>query len=180
MSQHPPHWHHNAWDHATDKRQDEQQVTTIMPANFIAVLPKYKLEQGPTFLLACDATGIDWLRCRFAEFSVAPANSSFVVGNGNPIASDGRCELTITLAEAGSRQLISAQRNMTFIWRIPREDSEEVATKLSILRDTNVPCHQYFGDGGGPYQTIVVTKNEEPIDLIRAMRDCKPWVRTNT
>jgi hypothetical protein len=156
------------------------QITTVLPTNFIAVVPKYKLEQGPTFLLACDATGLDWLTCRFGEFSTSPANSNFLVGDGSPIASDGKCQLTITLTDERNRQPISPKRKVTFIWRISREDSVEATEMLSVMRDSNSPCHQYFRNGSGPYQTLVVTKNEEPIDLIRAMRDRKPWARENT
>ena len=59
-----------------------------METNFIALVPGFKFERRPTFVLTCDAAGLRWLRDAFLELVEAESEDSFIVGDGIPIASD--------------------------------------------------------------------------------------------
>jgi hypothetical protein len=143
--------------------------------NLLALIQKYKFERGPTLVLACDVEGLTWLRDRFTELCNSTVGVKFVVGESLPITSDGKCSLVVALAERGETGRIDRNDATHFTWNITREDAVNAADMLETLVSSNIPGHQYLTDARGSYQTVVVIKNEEPIELIRAMRDGIPW-----
>ena len=62
-----------------------------METNFIALVPGFKFERRPTFVLTCDAAGLRWLRDAFLELVEAESEDSFIVGDGIPIAHTATC-----------------------------------------------------------------------------------------
>jgi hypothetical protein len=115
------------------------------------------------------------LRDRFIELCNTINGVKFVVGESHPITSDEKCTLVVTLAMGGRANTIVRNDATHFTWSISREGAANAADKLETLITSNIPGHQYLTDASGSYQTVVVIKNEEPIELIRAMRDSRPW-----
>src|SRR3954447_22022428 len=97
-------------------------------------------------------------------------------GSGSlPITSDGKCSLVVALAEIRRSGRIDRNDATHFTWKITREDAVNAADMLETLVSSNIPGHQYLTDARESFQTVVVIKDEEPIDFIRAMRDGIPW-----
>ncbi|WP_291870108.1 hypothetical protein [Bradyrhizobium sp.] len=142
-----------------------------METNFIALVPSFKFEPDPTFVLACDAIGLRLLRDSFLELENAEPETFFVVGDGVKMASDERCRLTIVRASVGEESEILRSNQSECIWRIARSDAVTIAAKLLSLFESNIPGHQYLEVERGRYRTVVVTKDEYPVGTIRAMRD---------
>jgi|SRR5579872_659568 len=141
-----------------------------MQTNFIALVPRFKFEAGPTFLLACDAIGLHFLCQNFLELVDSGPETSFVIGDGLTIASDDRCRLTVMTADDVEKSGI-VQSKSGFTWRVSRADAAAIAAKVLSLLTSNVPGHQYLEVQGGCYRSVIVTKQEYPVDTIRAMRD---------
>jgi hypothetical protein len=133
-----------------------------MTSNLIALVPEFKIERRPTFVLNCDVEGLKWLHDRFCDLSIAESEESFVIGDGAPIVSDERCGLTVLNVRCGPSE---------FIWRITPTNCAFVAVQIETLLESNTPGHQYLEIQHGEYPTIVVTKHEYLVDDIRAMRD---------
>ncbi len=146
--------------------------------SLVAVVPSYKFERGPTFLLSLDMAGLRWLRDRFLAVADAKDGAAFVLGDGLPIASDGLCKFVVRVSGDAGGDRIQRNSDTEFTWRVTRENIADIAEKLHALAVSDKPGHQYFGTRGGPYQTVVVTKGEEPVDLVRAMRDGRPGPAT--
>jgi hypothetical protein len=142
-----------------------------MTANLIALVPKFKLERRPTFVLSCDADGLNWLKDRFRGLAEAESNESFVIGDGAPIVSDDRCRLTVVSMHGAESDRIKRSGHSEFTWCITPTNSAFVAAQLETLLTSNTPGHQYLEIEHGEYPIVVVTKYEYPVDNIRAMRD---------
>lgn len=142
-----------------------------METNFIALVPGFKFERHPTFVVTCDAAGLRWLRDRFLELLDAEPENSFIVGDGIPIASDDMCRLTVVKSRNGHASEILPSVQPDFIWHIAPADAATCAGELSSLLSSNIPGHQYLEIERGNYRTVVVTKHEYLVDTIRAMRD---------
>ena len=156
--------HRSVVQRADIQFSDPQTMTT----NLVAQLPKYKLQDKPTFLLSCDSTGIAWLRDGFLGLNTS---RSFRVGNGNPIASDGRLQMDVELVTGHDKSKIQLVRGSLFTWHVTRNDIDQIVAKLDTFLTSNIPGHQYFDLSKGSYRTVVVSKHEEPIEIVRAMRD---------
>jgi hypothetical protein len=148
-----------------------------MTTNLIALVPKFKLERGPTFVLSCDADGLNWLKDRFGGLVEAEPNESFMIGDGAPIGSDDRCRLTVVGAHGADSDRIKRCGHSEFTWRITPTNSAFVAAQLEALLTSNTPGHQYLEIEHGEYPTVVITKYEYPVDNIRAMRDGRAPLR---
>lgn len=142
-----------------------------MEANLVALVPGFKFERHPMFVLACDAFGLQWLRDGFLELASAEPGVSFVIGDGIPIASDDSCRLTVMNVRAGEASKILPSDQPDFIWYVDPGDAANFAAQLSALLSSNIPGHQYLEVEQGNYRSVVVTKQEYPVDTIRAMRD---------
>lgn len=142
-----------------------------MAENFIALVPKFKFESRPTFLLSCDAHGLRWLRDCFLALDGSDNGFSFVIGDGEPIESDNKCKLTIEISSKIAVERIDQTGPDDFLWCMTTDSARDAAIKLESLFASNIPGHQYFDLASGLYRTVVVTKNEESIDMIRKMRD---------
>jgi hypothetical protein len=138
-------------------------------SNFIAHVPNFKFERSPTFLLACDATGLHWLQDRF--LGLFDAGTSFVIGDGAAIASDGRFRLIVMKDRDDRESEILRSKPSEFIWHIGRAAASDIAAKLLSLGTSNLPGHHYLEVERNRFHTIVVTKDEYCVDRIRAMRD---------
>jgi hypothetical protein len=142
----------------------------MMEANFVALVPRYKFESGPTLLLTCDKAGICWIRDKFRGLRSAGAGTGFTIGDGNLISSDGKCRITVSQPREGSSEIVQSGP-MDFTWQVCVEDARMAVDKLNSLARSGTPGHQYLDVAKGFVRTVVVTKDEEPVDVVRAMRD---------
>jgi hypothetical protein len=53
-----------------------------MENNFIALVPRFKLEAHPTFVVACDTFSLNWLREKFVDLVDTKLRNPSVAGNG--------------------------------------------------------------------------------------------------
>lgn len=139
---------------------------------FVFVPGGFKLERGPTFVLACDALGVRWLGDRFLGLAMAGSGVSFTIGDGDPISSDNKCSIVVRKAagDAGGDE-ISHSGKSRFSWAVSSSYANGAASQLFSLADSKVPAHQYLNIERGRYRTVVVTKDEYPLDTLRSMRD---------
>ena len=142
-----------------------------MQANFIALVRQFKFQDGPTFVLDCDATGLTWLQHRFRDLVEADDQGSFVMGNRTVFASDDKCRLNVVRDKDEPTGEIFNTDGTNFIWRISRAQAAMVAAKLLSLLTFGKPGHQYLDIEGGRYRTVVVTQGEYTAEELRAMRD---------
>jgi hypothetical protein len=147
------------------------RVIVNMEANFIALVPGFKFDRRPTFMLTCDAVGLRWLRDGFLGLVDAEPGASLVIGDGIPIASDDRCRLIVVEIHNRQASEILPSDHFDFIWHIDSTDAVTFAAQLLSLLSSNIPGHQYLKVERGSYRTVVVTKHEYTVDTIRAMRD---------
>jgi hypothetical protein len=143
----------------------------LTQTNFIALVPRFKFEASLTFVLACDAIGLHFLRQNFLELVDSEPETSFVIGDGLTIASDDRCRLTVITNDDVEKSEIVQSNESEFTWRVSRTDATAIAAKVLSLLTSNVPGHQYLEVQRGCYRSVVVTKQEYPVETIRAMRD---------
>jgi hypothetical protein len=145
-----------------------------MASNFIALLAAFKSARASTFLLACDTAALYWLQNRFRRIVEAESDTSFVIGDGIAIASDNRCKLSVVRVDDDNRSEIQRCNQLEFTWHIGREQAALAAEKILSLAASNVPAHQYLEPNCGHFRAVVITKDEYPLDTIRAMRDGRP------
>jgi hypothetical protein len=151
--------------------------------SLIAHLSSFK-GNDEVLLIVCDDQTIGWLIARFEEFVSAPGDvkfPSFVIGDGNPVESDGRCLLDVHLddRERGS-QLTEAPEGI-FRWNVSRSSAERFRSLLSGMVEHHEPLrdirssfalegsdHQYLDpDNCPPAPAIIVSRGEYNPDAFR-------------
>jgi hypothetical protein len=98
--------------------------------NFIALVPGFKFERRPTFVLTCDADGLRRIRDGFLGFLDAKTQDFFVIGDGIPIASDDMCRLTV----AKSHNAQASEILPSLLWHIG----------LAVPQRMQRNCRHYF------------------------------------
>src|SRR5712692_10506106 len=101
---------------------DFRFISKIMSMNtgFVAYLPNFYLGDSAV-LVAVDDAAIGWLMAQFQLLaSASPAvRSAFVVGDGQPISSDGRCLLKVTRDDTGGTRLVRT-KSSELCWEVSR------------------------------------------------------------
>jgi hypothetical protein len=137
-----------------------------MDQNYVALVPSFKSNGRPTFVLACDALGLEWLVDRFTALTASHDASEFSIGDGNVFASDDRCNIQV---RRGKRSLITRLHGGSYLWTVRDTDAQQTYAQLESLRAASSPGHQYVELRNGDYQTVVVTKGEYPTTVLRSM-----------
>jgi hypothetical protein len=140
---------------------------------FVAFVPSFNFGDDALLILA-DSETIDWLMSRFGRLSDTPVGAtcdSFMVGDGNPVESDGRCLLIVELEnQADGSRLIRKSEN-TFSWRVSRSSASHYRELLSGMLVPQ-PGHQYLDpDNCPPAQVVIVSKGEYEPDTFRTAKD---------
>lgn len=148
------------------KYSGEQSISRNEVSSFVALLPEFKFERGPTFVMTCDALGLRWLHSKL--LSLNDVGESFVIGDDEIISSDGKCVLTVVKA---LRSEILRVGPFQFTWNVSQRDATFAAAQVLMLAEESHPGHQYLDVEGGHYRCVVVTKDEYPTEIIRVMRD---------
>jgi hypothetical protein len=112
---------------------------------FVAYVPSFNFGDDALLILV-DSETIDWLMSQFGRLSNTPVGSSrpsFVIGDGNPVESDGRCLLVVELENQteGSRLIRTSENN--FSWSVSRSSANHYRELLSAMWKPH-PCHQYL------------------------------------
>lgn len=115
-------------------------------------------------LLLVDQETVGWLMSQFGRLSNTPVGSScssFIIGDGHPVASDGRCVLTIELNdEPGCSSQLRRRTESSFAWSVSRSSANHYQDLLSGMLAPG-PCHQYLEpDNSPPAPVFIVSRGE--------------------
>jgi hypothetical protein len=141
---------------------------TNSESNFIAYVRNFYYGE-PAFLLSVDGNSIEWMMSRFeALASSNPDGASFVLGDGNPIASDGRCLFTVQKADQENCTRVAIAEPGKYCWIISAKSAERFRALLSGLMKSKSAAHQYLDsdDLGSP--VVIASKGEYSRKTIRS------------
>jgi hypothetical protein len=134
-------------------------------SRFVAYLPSFN--GNDTLLILVDDETIDWLISQFDRLSSGP---SFVIGDGNPIESDGKCLIQVEQGgPAEGSELVRASEHC-FKWSVSTSAAEHYRQVLSGMLETR-PGHQYLDPDNCPAAPVViVSRGEYDADWVRRMK----------
>jgi hypothetical protein len=135
---------------------------------FLAYLPSFK--GADALLLLADYETIDWLMSQFQRLSNTPSGSScpsFVIGDGEPVESDGRCLLVVKLDNQADGSYLIRESETTFGWSVSRSSANHYRELLSGILVPR-PGHQYLDpDNSPPAPVVIVSRDEYEPDTFR-------------
>lgn len=135
---------------------------------FIGYLPSFHFGEA-AILISVDAESLKWLISRFQELaSPAPRAGEFMLGDGNPIESDGRLLVTVRAGQCEEGARLVRVASDRFDWIISRESAQRFDKLLLGLFSRHTAAHQYLDSGDRASPTVIVSKGEYPIDKIRS------------
>ena len=159
----------------TNWRLTAAQIMMKTGNRFIAYLPSFNLG-GDALLLLADYETIDWLMSQFQRLSNTPVAftscPSFVIGDGDPVESDGRCLLVVKLDnQVGGSHLIR-ESETTFGWSVSRSSANRYRELLSGMLGPR-PGHQYLDpDNSPPAPVVIVSRGEYQPEVVRSWIKC--------
>jgi len=121
-------------------------------------------------LLLADQPTIGWLVSRLAEFTDARGESrnlAFVIGDGNPVESDGKCVITVKLNHQANGGTLLRESQHTFLWSLSSSLANRYRKRLSPMLESRSPCHQYLEFGTAPEPVVLVSLDEYEVDTFR-------------
>lgn len=134
---------------------------------FIAHLKEWK--GGEVLLLVTDQEGVRWLASQFERLASASLQSvppQFVLGDGNPVESDGRCLVLVELsAESNGSRIVRADPS-GWRWSVSRPAANNFQNLLSGMLAEH-GCHQYLDADNDDAPKFEVSLGEYEIDLVR-------------
>jgi hypothetical protein len=157
---------------------------------FIAHFDGWK--SGEVLLILVDNEITRWLMARFEQLAEVTAGSqcpAFVLGDGNPVESDGRCLLTVELSERESGNELVRNSHNSWRWSVSQSAASNFRYLVSGMlahRESAIPhvralrsasgsegsCHQYLDpDNCPPAPTVEISRGEYDSEQIRR------WVR---
>jgi hypothetical protein len=158
-------WHTLAHHRAgLPARNSEGALTMQTP--FIAHFNGWK--GGEVILLVVDHEGVPGLISQFERLAAeAPPESGpaqFVLGDGNPVESDGRCLLRVELNQHLNGSHVTRISQGVWHWSVSRVAADKFRALLSGL-SVPEPGHQYLDNDSGP--TVEVSRGEYGVDFVR-------------
>jgi hypothetical protein len=129
---------------------------------FVAHLPSFKGDDA--LLMLVDQSTITWLMSRFGELADTPVESKsagFVVGDGKPIKSGGRCIISVELNHQASRSELTRISETTFSWILAPSSAAHYRDLLSGMSGSKSPCHQYLDPDNAPPAPVVIVSLDE-------------------
>ena len=137
---------------------------------FIACFPSFYLGEA-ALLLSVDNEAIEWLMSCFGQLSAAPLGTSrprFLIGDGNPVESDGRCLLVVQPDnQEGATRLFRTAPN-EFCWSVSQRSAHHFQALLGGLLKSETPGHQYLDSDDPLSPVVIVSRDEYGIDKIRS------------
>ncbi len=155
------------------KYSDQQAATTQDMNSPIALLiPTYALSEDPAFILACDDVVLRWL----SQSSRNLANSGpFAIGNGHPVHSDGKCVIEVRASPDENHAAMTSTAAGRFDWTVPPSRADQHADLINGMASFPNACLQYLEAPQSEVPIVVISKGEYSIELLRRMRDEKPF-----
>jgi len=145
------------------------KVTMKQNIPFVAHLFSFKGNDEVLLLLA-DRPAISWLMSQLAEFACTRNDSrrpAFVIGDGNPVQSDGRCIISVELDHQANGGKLVQQTQNTFRWSLSPSSADHYRQLLSGMLKNEVPCHQYLDPDNLPAPVLIVSLGEYQVDVFR-------------
>jgi hypothetical protein len=136
---------------------------------FVAHVSSFSGVEDVFLVLANQAT-ISWLIDQLTRVACTTAQSSclgFVLGNGNPIESDGQCIVVADLHDDEDSPQLVQESQSTFRWRLSRKLADRYRGLLSGMLNSSTPCHQYLELDSGPSQAVIVSLGEYDAETFR-------------
>jgi hypothetical protein len=130
---------------------------------FVAHLPSFNSGDDAVLLLA-DHSTIAWLISRLRELAQTPVEAvggAFVIGDGNPIQSDGQCIIFVELIHQAKGSELMQQSPITFRWTLSACSAGHYAELLSGMSNSGFPCHQYLDPDNVPPAPVVIVSFDE-------------------
>lgn len=131
----------------------------LMSDIFLTYQPSFKGNE--TILLLCDNQTIAWLIQQFEQFD------GFVLGDGKPVGSDGRC---IVIAEPHGEvtcSRIAQERTNYFRWVISPDSANRYRSLLLAMLETDKPCHQYLDADDNISPVVMISRGEYEIEAFK-------------
>jgi hypothetical protein len=153
----------------SDWRVAATKVTMKENIPFVTHLSSFK-GNDEVFLLLADQSTISWLVSRLAEFAGARAESrnlAFVIGDGKPVESDGKCVIFVELNHQANRGNLIQESQNTFCWSLSPSLADHYRKLLSPMVESRVPCHQYLESDNVPSPVVMVSLGEYEADAFR-------------
>ncbi len=138
-------------------------------SGFVVHLTSFKGNDEVVLLLA-DQSTIGWLVARLAEFAAARAESrnlAFVIGDGNPVESDGKCVITVELMRRANGGNWVQESLNTFRWSLSPSLANRYRKRLLPMLKSQSSCHQYLEFGTAPEPVVMVSLGEYETDAFR-------------
>ena len=139
---------------------------------FVAYVPSFHFGDDALLILA-DYETIDWLMSQFGHLANTPLGAtcpSFVIGDGNPVESDGRCLLVVELENQTEGSRLVRKSENTFSWSVSRSSANHCRELLSGMLVAQ-PGHQYLEpDNCPPAAVVIVSKDEYEPDTFRTAK----------
>ena len=110
---------------------------------------------------------VQWLTSQFERIAKASIESmlgQFVLGDGHPVESDGRCLLFVELNQNSNGSQITRISPSPWRWSVSRSAADKFGTLLSGLLVPHAG-HQYLDNDEG--STVEVSRGEYEIDIVR-------------
>ena len=139
---------------------------------FVAYVPSFDFGDDALLILV-DSETIDWLMSQFGRLSntaVGATCPSFVIGDGNPVESDGRCLLVVELKNQTNGSRLIRKSETTFSWTVSRSSANHCRELLSGMLVPH-PGHQYLDlDNCPPAPVVIASKDEYEPDTFRTAK----------
>jgi len=137
---------------------------------FIAYDKDYLDGEG-AFLIVVDGDAIRWLSYNFekllAQDSLA-ATPIFVIGNGDPIESDGRCLVSVMPDRERKGTRICQVSETQYNWTVSEGSVHRYVGLLQGLDGgTGQAGHQYLDSDDPASPTVIVSRGEYDVDWVR-------------
>jgi hypothetical protein len=128
-----------------------------MQKPFIAHFDGWK--GGEVILLVVDLEGVDWLMSKFEYLVAEGADESnamqLVLGDSNPVESDGRCLVRVELNQNSNGSRITRVSQHAWHWSVSRRAADKFRELLSGMSAAHA-CHQYLDSDEGPIVEVSV------------------------
>ncbi len=140
-------------------------------SGFVAFLQEFDGDDDALLILA-DRETLDWLMSQFGRISNTPIGaraSSFVIGDGHPVESDGRCLIIVELGDNADGDRLFRESENTFKWSISRHLAHHYRELLSGMLGPKAG-HQYLDAADRPSPVVIVSRDEYDADWVRGMK----------
>jgi len=153
--------------------------------SFVARLSGWE-GQYEVILIVTDDETLKWLTARFGRFAAEPSPSTcppFLIGDGNPIDSDGRCRIEVVLEEEGTESRIEELSTGSWRWSVTRAAAGLFRDRIALIREFRGPsqenvrrakrglldsCHDYLDPANHPpAPTVIISRGEYTVESLR-------------